>query len=122
VAGELKKQSRNKLAAAQEPPGGFSGGDGLHDTGAQSFAALESDGSFLFAYPVAELCPVVPGERFQRPVGVGKHADRAIRPNQDGHFQTLLAMSGRGFGCLQDLARVIYEQAHETLIEKAGGD
>lgn len=87
----------------------LSGTGGLEQATAQAFSAFHMERSLPFRYPVSGLRPMVPGERLERPVGIGNHADAGFPPDQDGHVGALFATARRRFGSLQELAGMVQE-------------
>lgn len=60
-------------------------------------------------HPVARSSPMVQSQGFQRPVGIGNHANSTFLPDEDGHWGTRFAMAARRLGGLQDFAGMVQE-------------
>jgi hypothetical protein len=87
----------------------LSGTRGLEQATAQAVSAFHMERSSPLCNPITHLGPMVPGERLERPVGIGNHADAGFPPDQDGHVGALFATARRRFGSLQELAGMVQE-------------
>jgi capsid protein len=56
-------------------------------------------------------------ERVQRPIRIGQHVNPSLGGDENGHVRGSVAGLDSAFSSIQDLHRVVYESAHNSLIE-----
>lgn len=83
----------------------------------RKIAAFDFHRSLIPAHTIRGVGAVMEQQRIERPIGIGDHVN-SVRAQQD---RDVAGGSGR-LGRVQDLVRVIYEPAHECLIEKPDVD
>ena len=107
------------MRAVEEKAGGPFRLCGFEQTSARICPSFYAYDGRALAHPVGHLRPMLRLERIERPIRIGHHVNPPFRGDEDGHVRGSVAGLGSAFSSIQNLHRVVYESAHNSLIEAA---
>ncbi len=87
----------------------------FEQTSSRTCPPLHAHNDCALTHAVCHLGPVVQLQGFQWPVGIGHHAN-PLRGHEDGHVRGSVAGLHNVFGGVENLDRVVYKPAHNSLI------